>query len=151
MSSNKLGLQSGISVVLLRCDSCYEPLSGSQKFYQYFLCFPHYIKGWVDGCFSIFQLKACSCIYKRTGYKERLKAFHRSDIRHTCTYKCALVKWADCDSQCSVFSFTAPLEIDLLKLYVNRCSETGSLLFRKTIRNTEKSWIFLFYLIFIFI
>lgn len=95
MSSNKLRLQSGRWFVLLRCDSHGEPLRGSQKFYQYFLYLSHYMQGWVDGCFSIFSLKVSRCIYKRTGYEKRQKAFHRSGIRHTCMYKCAMVKWGE--------------------------------------------------------
>lgn len=95
----------------------------------------------LSGHLSIFLLKVSSCIYKRTRYGERLKAFHRSDIRHTCIYKCAMVKRADYDSKCDIFSLTAQLEIDLLKFYVSRNNETGSLPFRKPVRNTEKSWI----------
>lgn len=124
MSNNKFGLQSGRPIVLLRCDSCYEPLSGSQKFYQYFLCLSHSMKCWVNGSFSVFLLKVSSCIYKRTGYGETLKAFHRSDIRHTCIRKCAMVTQADCDSWGDIFSLTAPREVDLLKLYVSRYSDT---------------------------
>lgn len=50
-----------------------------------------------------------------------------------------MVKRADCDSKCDIFSLTAPLEIDLLKFYVSRNNETGSVPFRKPVRSTEKS------------
>lgn len=43
-----------------------------------------------------------------------------------------------------------PLERDLLKLYLNRYSETESLPFRNTIRNTEKDCFFPFTFLFNF-